>query len=83
MLAVGLTLEEARIVSIVCPLVALLGPLVAGPLADRLGGGGTGPKNNNTGRYLRVMIALTCVLGAVFYLLLMAVPTVIRLEVSS
>lgn len=81
MLSVGLTLEEARIVSIVCPLVALIGPLIVGPLADKLAGAGSGGPRSNTGRYLRIMIAVTCVLGAVFYLLLMSVPTVIRLKV--
>lgn len=80
MLDTGLTLEEARIVSIIAPCIALLGPVVVGPLADKLAGS-SGPNNkNNSGRYLRIMIAVTCILGAVFYLFLLAVPTVVRLK---
>lgn len=36
--ALGLSRDEAVIVSGVAPLIALIGPLVAAPLADRLAG---------------------------------------------
>lgn len=84
MITVGLNLEEARIISIVAPCVALLGPLIVGPLADKMAGnsGSGGNKQTQTGRYLRVMIALCFLLAAIFYLLLMLVPSVARFEVK-
>ncbi|XP_043284527.1 uncharacterized protein SP1173 isoform X2 [Venturia canescens] len=84
MLAVGLTLEEARLVSMISPLVALLGPLIASPIADKLAGRqGTNEKAAaaaSTGRYLRVMIAIACFLSAIMYSLLLLVPVVERIE---
>ncbi|XP_055693493.1 uncharacterized protein LOC129795946 [Lutzomyia longipalpis] len=76
MVATGLNYEESRIVSIVAPLVSLLGPLVAGILADRMAGG----KNSGSGRYLRVMIALAMIFAAIFYAILLAVPPCQRWE---
>lgn len=78
MVAAGLTIEEARIVSVVSPIVAMLGPLVAGPIADKLAGRQGSNNRASTGRYLRVMIAVACMLGALFYSLLMAIPHVNR-----
>lgn len=82
MLAVGLTLEEARLVSMISPVVALLGPLIASPIADKLAGRQrTNEKAAaSTGRYLRVMIAIACFLSAVLYSLLLLVPVVERIE---
>nr|CAD7429569.1 unnamed protein product [Timema monikensis] len=71
MLHVGLTAYEARVISCVAPLVAILGPLVVSPLADRLGG---------SGRPIRAMLALCMFLSAVFYCLLMSIPTVRRIQ---
>ncbi|XP_047113681.1 uncharacterized protein LOC124790139 [Schistocerca piceifrons] len=70
--AVGLTLFESRVVSVVSALVALLGPLLACPLADRLGG----PR----GQTIRVLLAATALLGAIFYALLNTIPTVRHLD---
>ncbi|XP_046480637.1 uncharacterized protein [Neodiprion pinetum] len=81
MLATGLTYEEAKIVSIVSPIVAMIGPLVAGPLADKLAGRQGSNSRASTGKYLRVMIAVTCILGAIFYAALMAIPRVERLTI--
>nr|CAD7197746.1 unnamed protein product [Timema douglasi] len=71
MLHVGLTPYEARVISCVAPLVAILGPLVVSPLADRLGG---------SGRPIRAMLALCMFLSAVFFCLLMSIPTVRRIQ---
>lgn len=81
MLETGLTLSEARIISIVAPIVALLGPLIVGPLADMLAAKAGGNAKNKFGKYMRIMIAITLVLAAFFYLLLLSVPTSVRLKV--
>ncbi|KAJ4443031.1 hypothetical protein ANN_04681 [Periplaneta americana] len=70
---VGLTSVESQIISAVAPLVALLGPWLACPLADRLSG-----LRANNGRGMRMMLALIILLAAVFYALLMCIPTVTR-----
>ncbi|KAJ9587951.1 hypothetical protein L9F63_018626 [Diploptera punctata] len=72
---VGLTALEAQIVSAVAPLVALLGPWVVCPLADRMSG-----LRSNNGRGLRVMLALILLLAGVFYALLLCIPTVTRFD---
>ncbi|KAF7287260.1 hypothetical protein GWI33_002076 [Rhynchophorus ferrugineus] len=74
----GLSRNEAVIVSYVSPLIAVIGPLVAGPLADRLAGGFGGAPRSKTGRYLRVMIAVSCLLATIFYWLLLTIPPIIR-----
>ncbi|KAJ8964028.1 hypothetical protein NQ314_005168 [Rhamnusium bicolor] len=74
----GLSKDESIQISIVAPLIALIGPLVAAPLADRLGGGFGGAPRSKTGRYLRVMIAICLILATIFYWLLCAVPRIIR-----
>ncbi|XP_066993010.2 uncharacterized protein SP1173 isoform X2 [Anabrus simplex] len=73
MKAVGLTVSEAHIISIVVPLIAAIGPLVMCPLADRLGGG---PGS----RSMRALLAFTIFLAGVSYSLLMCVPQVQRLK---
>lgn len=75
MVAIGLNYEESRIISIVAPLVSIIGPLVVGPLADKLAG-----KKGSTGKYLRVIGAICMLLSVVMYLLLLAVPTLSRSE---
>lgn len=72
---VGLTVTESQIVSAVAPLVALLGPWLACPLADRLSG-----LRASNGRGIRVMLVLIMLLAAVFYALLMCIPTVTRFD---
>ncbi|CAG9765500.1 unnamed protein product [Ceutorhynchus assimilis] len=72
----GLPRNEAIIISAIAPLIALIGPLVAAPLSDRLAGGAVGGPRSKTGRYLRVMISTCCVLATIFYWLLTLVPPV-------
>lgn len=73
----GLSSDESRIISIVAPCIALIGPAIAGPLADRLAGGFGGSSRSKTGTYLRVMIALCCFISAIFYWLLAIVPAIV------
>lgn len=75
--AVGLSRDEFTIISIVSPLVAVLGPLIAAPLADRLAGGFGGTPRSKTGRYLRVMISICLALATILYWLLLAVPRIV------
>ncbi|XP_039279883.1 uncharacterized protein LOC111045438 isoform X2 [Nilaparvata lugens] len=74
---VGLTGDESRIVSIVAPCVAIIGPLLFGPLADRWGAGSAGTQHS---QHMRGLLAFCLVLGAVAYSALLAVPTVSRLQ---
>jgi hypothetical protein len=62
----------------VSPAVAILGPLIAGPIADKLASRQSNNDKSSTGRYLRVMIAVACIFSALFYSLLLLVPTVDR-----
>lgn len=56
----GLTFSEYRTISIVAPFVSILGPLIAGPWADRLAA-----KNpNGFGRRLRILTAVCLLLVA-------------------
>ncbi|KAL7293937.1 hypothetical protein TKK_0012667 [Trichogramma kaykai] len=103
MLAVGLEPREIRTISMIAPTVAVLGPLIAGPLADRVAAAtrrasssppsavivgnvesslrrrARGGGDDQSGRYLRVMIACCCVFSALFYSLLLTVPSVQRI----
>ncbi|RZF46087.1 hypothetical protein LSTR_LSTR004800 [Laodelphax striatellus] len=74
---VGLTGDESRIVSIVTPCVAIIGPLIFGPLADRWGAGSGGTQYS---QHMRGLLAFCLILGAVAYSALLAVPTVSRLQ---
>ncbi|XP_067206859.1 uncharacterized protein SP1173 isoform X2 [Linepithema humile] len=78
MTKVGLSIENVRFVSMVSPAVAILGPLIAGPIADKLAGHQSKNDKSSTGRYLRVMIAVACIFSALFYSLLVLIPTVDR-----
>lgn len=73
----GLSRDEFTIISIVSPLVAVLGPLIAAPLADRLAGGYGGSPRSKTGRYLRVMISVCLGLAIILYWLLLTVPIIV------
>lgn len=76
MLQLGLNYNESRIILIVAPLIALLGPLAIAPLTDRL----ASKKQALSGQYLRVLIAVTLVLAAIVYATLLSVPPVSRSE---
>ncbi|XP_046394266.1 uncharacterized protein LOC124162002 [Ischnura elegans] len=94
MRSAGLSVDEARIVSMVAPAVSLLGPLAVGPLIDRITSGLWGHSGTKGGkdsdfkdyggrtrshRRLRALLAVLLVLGAVAYcLLLLVVPVVSR-----
>ncbi|KAL0102904.1 hypothetical protein PUN28_018301 [Cardiocondyla obscurior] len=78
MTKVGLSIENVKFVSMVSPAIAILGPLIAGPIADKLAARQSNNDKSSTGRYLRVMIAVACIFSALFYSLLMLVPTVSR-----
>lgn len=78
MAAVGLTLEDIRLISMISPLVAIFGPFIVAPLADKLAARQVTKPSN--GRYLRVMIALSCFLSAVVYSLLLLIPVIERIE---
>lgn len=74
MLELGLSHSESRTILIVAPLVSLIGPLAVAPLADRL----AAKKQSLSGKYLRVLIAITLLLAACVYAALLAVPSVSR-----
>ncbi|KAF4526631.1 hypothetical protein B566_EDAN015401 [Ephemera danica] len=59
---VGLSSNHARLVSVVAPFVSVLGPLIVGPSADRLG------------KHKQVLLTACLLLGAATYCLLLAVP---------
>lgn len=77
---IGLSKDESILVSIIAPIIALIGPLVAAPLADRLAGGFGGAQRSKTGRYLRVMIATCLVLANIFYWLLQLIPPIVSMS---
>ena len=77
------TVDEAKIISIAAPCIALLGPLIVGPLADKLAGGSKGVPRSKNGTYLRVMIAVSLILSIVFYWILFALPAIEPCVLSS
>ncbi|XP_076231800.1 uncharacterized protein LOC143177626 isoform X2 [Calliopsis andreniformis] len=83
MVKMGLSIDQIRMISMISPAVAILGPLIAGPIADKLAGHQGRNDKSSTGRYLRVMIAIACMLSAVFYVFLLIIPTVDRIEPPS
>lgn len=74
---IGLSKDESILVSIIAPLIAAIGPLIAAPLADRLAGGFGGAQRSKTGRYLRVMIATCMILAVIFYWFLYLIPPIV------
>lgn len=72
----GLNFDEYRNITIIASFVSILGPLIAGPLADRFAA-----KNpNNFGKTLRILTAIFLLITAIIYACLFAVPTVTRGE---
>ncbi|XP_031832215.1 uncharacterized protein LOC116426810 isoform X2 [Nomia melanderi] len=80
MMEMGLSIEQIRMISMVSPAIAIVGPLVASPIADKLAGHQGRSNKSSTGRYLRVMIAIACILSAIFYAFLLIIPTVDHVE---
>uniref|UniRef100_A0A034VUX4 Major facilitator superfamily domain-containing protein 6-A n=1 Tax=Bactrocera dorsalis TaxID=27457 RepID=A0A034VUX4_BACDO len=75
-LLLGLNFNEYRRISIIAPFVSILGPLIAGPLADRLAA-----KNATSfGRILRFLTAIFLILAVIVYACLFAIPEVKREE---
>lgn len=72
---VGLSDDEIQIISMVSPVVAILGPLVAAPIADKLSN-----RKQSSGRHIRIMIAIGCFLSAILYLALLFVPPINRVD---
>lgn len=72
--SIGLNFNESRIILIVAPLISIIGPLIAGPLADRL----AARKQEISGKCLRITIAIIIVLAAIAYSVLLSVPSVSR-----
>lgn len=77
--ALGLSKSESIIISIVAPLLAAIGPLVAAPLADRLAGIYGSPQKARNGAYLRVMIAVSLTFATILYWLLLVIPAVVSI----
>ncbi|CAK9811870.1 Major facilitator superfamily domain-containing protein 6 [Anthophora plagiata] len=80
MTKMGLSIEQIRLISMISPAVAILGPVIAAPIADKLAGHQGRSDKSSTGRYLRVMIAIACILSAIFYAFLILIPTANRIE---
>lgn len=74
MIEVGLNYHESRLILIIAPLVSIIGPLIAGPLADRIA------SKTLSGKYLRILAALALICSAILYSLLLIVPTLERSE---
>ncbi|XP_067614720.1 uncharacterized protein SP1173 [Eurosta solidaginis] len=75
-LLLGLNFSEFRSISIIAPFVSIIGPLIVGPLADRI----AAKYATNFGRMLRFLTALCLILAAIIYACLFAIPEVQREE---
>lgn len=69
MIGKGLNREEAQLISVIAPFVSIIGPLIVGPLCDKLAA-----KKTATGFHLRLIGTITILLSALFYSLLLVVP---------
>lgn len=74
MVEIGLNYQESRLILIIAPLVSIIGPLIAGPLADRIA------SKTLSGKYLRILAALSLICSAILYSLLLIVPPLERSE---
>uniref|UniRef100_A0A182PU53 Major facilitator superfamily associated domain-containing protein n=1 Tax=Anopheles epiroticus TaxID=199890 RepID=A0A182PU53_9DIPT len=75
----GLNYYESQLVTLIAPLVAILGPLIIAPLVDRL----AGRAGASFGKRLRLLAALCMILSVVLYsVLFFVVPRVERQESS-
>lgn len=69
--------SQIRIILTTVALISLIGPLIVGPLTDRI----ADRRRSAYGSYLRIIIAVLLVLGAIAYGLLLLVPPVHRSSV--
>lgn len=74
MIQLGFNEPEIRCTLTIVALVSLIGPLIFGPLADRI----ADRKKSVSGRYLQCILAALLILGAIVYGLLLLVPEVRR-----
>ncbi|XP_029713180.2 uncharacterized protein LOC109418703 [Aedes albopictus] len=75
----GLDYKESQIISVVAPLIAILGPLIFAPLADRL----AGTNGSSYGRRLRFLASFCMIFSAILYaILFFVVPPIERQESS-
>lgn len=73
-IALGFYESEIRVILTTVALISLIGPLIVGPLTDRI----ADRRRSLYGTYLRITIAVLLVLGAIAYGLLLLVPAVHR-----
>lgn len=71
-ISLGFYEYEIRTILSIVALISLIGPLIVGPLTDRV----ADRRRSHFGSYLRVIIAVLLVLGAIAYGLLLLVPSV-------
>lgn len=74
LIGLGFSPSERRSVLIVVALISCVGPALLGPLFDRI----ADRRKSSFGRYLRLVLALLLLLGAISYSLLLLVPAVRR-----
>ncbi|XP_075160053.1 major facilitator superfamily domain-containing protein SP1173 [Haematobia irritans] len=72
----GLYFSEYREITIIAAFVSILGPLIVGPLADRV----AAKNHNGFGKTLRILTAICLIITSVIYACLVAVPLVSREE---
>lgn len=77
----GLSTDDIRIISYVSLLFATLGPITIGPVVDYVSGRRKSEISKSSTKrdknlYIRTILSLTVLLSAVFYCLLLSVPTV-------
>lgn len=70
----GFVESEIRFILAIVAFVSIIGPLIVGPLADRI----ADRKKSVSGRYLQLILAALLILGAIAYGLLLLVPEVRR-----
>lgn len=74
MLELGFTSSEIRIILTVVALISVIGPLIFGPLIDRI----ADRRKSAYGRHLQLILAALLILGAIAYGLLLLAPPVRR-----
>lgn len=74
MLELGFTQSEIRIILTTVALISVIGPLLLGPLIDRI----ADRRKSSYGRYLQLILATLLILGAIAYGLLLLAPPVRR-----
>lgn len=76
LISLGFNLHEYKIILTAVALISVIGPLILGPLIDRI----ADRRKSLYGRYLKWILALLLICGAISYGLLLLVPPVFRPE---